>query len=132
MSDFKVEPFVNMFGQSINPGDDVIYAGTSWKSTTFRKGKFAGNYYQKVRRSVLMRDSENNPILDDRGYRKYETKESYEIVAVKVSDVSDTRWKWNEQLKRGEDLPVVRTAILPLKRVFKLDTGLAELENSSF
>ena len=132
MTDLKVEPFVNMFGQTINPGEDIMYAGTSYKSTTFRKGKFAGAYYENVSRSVPMRDSLGNFIKDERGYIKYDRVTEYKPVAVRVEQVQDTKWVYNHETKKGEYIPNLRVAILPLMRVFRLDSKLSDLENSSF
>jgi hypothetical protein len=61
---FKAIPFVNEFKQTVDPGDEVMYAGTSWHYTSFRKAKYEGVY--------------TNPITG-------------EVLAVKVSGVTD-RW----------------------------------------
>ena len=37
---FVAESFTNEFGQVINPGDEVMYAGSSRQSTTLRKAIF--------------------------------------------------------------------------------------------
>lgn len=132
MADLKVVPFVNMFGQTINPGEDIIYAGTSWKSTTFRKGKFAGAYYQNVSRSVVSRDIEGNIIKDKRGYTKYDLVTEYKPVAVKIEQVYGAKWVYNHETKKGEYVSNFRVAVLPRMRVFRLDAKMSDLENSSF
>lgn len=124
MADLKVEPFVNMFGQTINPGEDIIYAGTSWKSTTFRKGKFAGAYYENVSRKV--------PVKDKRGHTKYDLVTEYKPVAVKIEQVYGAKWVYNHETKKGDYIPHFRVAVLPRMRVFRLDAKMSDLENSSF
>jgi hypothetical protein len=132
MADLKVVPFVNMFGQTINPGEDIIYAGTSWKSTTFRKGKFVGAYYQNVSRSVVSRDIEGNIIKDERGHTKYDLVTEYKPVAVKIEQVYGAKWVYNHETKKGDYIPHFRVAVLPRMRVFRLDAKMSDLENSSF
>lgn len=41
-SNFKEVPLTNEFGEVIFPGDVVIFAGTSWKSTKIRRGVYKG------------------------------------------------------------------------------------------
>lgn len=125
MSDFKVEPYTNEFGQTINPGDDVIYAGTSYKSTTLRAGKFAGVYYDAVRKQTPREDENGNPVLNERGYRIWDTTHVYEPVAVKVTDIIDRFYSYEE--KKYVEGVRPRPAILPYKRVYKLHTPLTQL-----
>lgn len=125
MSDFKVESYTNEFGQTINPGDDVIYAGTSYKSTTLRAAKFAGVYYDNVRKSVHRVNENGDPVLNERGYRIWDTVSNYEPVAVKVTDVIDRFYHYEE--KKYVEGVRPRPAILPYMRVYKLHTPLTQL-----
>ena len=100
-NEFRVEPFVNEFGQTINPGDEIMYAGTGWSSTRHNRGVYAGVYYGK--------------------YRRYGTQVGEEpIVAVKVTDVPAKKWHYNYDTKTGYHEDIKRHAVLPLKRVYKL------------
>jgi len=128
MSELKIEAFVNSFGQTINPGEDVVYAGTSWKTTIFNKGKFGGVYYRDVTRCVPKKNEDGTYVLSERGYRVYEYVKSNEPVAVRIINVPDKRWS----RKQKEMVDVERCAILPRMRVFKLDTGVKELAGSRF
>jgi hypothetical protein len=100
-ADFRVEPFVNQFGQVLKPGDEVIYAGTGWKSTRFGKGKFAGVYYGW-------------------GWQSDNTKPS----AIKIENVPYRNFIWDSVTKTGYHEDAFRHAVLPLKRAFRLDTPL--------
>lgn len=128
MSELKIVPFTNDFGQVINPGEDIVYAGTSWKSTHFNKGKFGGVYYKDVTRSVPKKNEDGTYVLNDRGYRVYDYVKSNEPVAVRVNEVPDKRWS----REKKEMVDVMRCAILPLMRVFRLDTSVKELTGSRF
>lgn len=44
MNVFEQTSFVNRFGQTINPGQQVIYAGKSYGHTSLVRGVFAGVY----------------------------------------------------------------------------------------
>lgn len=99
MSEFVVESFVNDIGQTVNPGDDVIYVGTSSTFTEVRRGKFAGVYYQKHSWNL------NAPAV---------------ICAVKVDNVPDRVYWYDPETKTGVHYNVLRTAYLPLKRVYKI------------
>lgn len=118
MSEFVAESFTNEFGQVINPGDEVVYAGVSYKSTRFNRGTFDG-VYKEQRRNY------------DYKTRSYGDVEEI-ITAVRVGGVEDRRWFYDEETKKSGWKPVVRKAILPLKRVFKLDTNITEMIGKSF
>ena len=45
-------PFTNDFGQTINPGDEVIVITTCTKSTNTRKGKYVGMSGKSVQAEV--------------------------------------------------------------------------------
>ena len=144
MSDFKEEAFTNEFGQVINPGDEVIYAGTGWKQTTIRKGVFAGVYYDNVYVTEYFYDENGGHIFEEvesygRKIRraKFERKQKYIPVAVKVSGVDDGyKYEWvTEDGKRRyvkTDEKKYRTAILPRKRVYRLDTPMESMVGKTF
>jgi len=101
---FVAKPFVNEFNQTINPGDPVIYAGSSWKQTSIRSGTYEGVY--------------EHP--------------KYGVQSVRVGNVADKRYKYNYTTRSGSWEEVKRKAILPLKRVYALNTSLAALDNKTF
>lgn len=39
---FVQVPFENMFGQTVNPGDKVVFAATAWKNTKLKEGVYDG------------------------------------------------------------------------------------------
>lgn len=129
MSDFKVEAYKNEFGQVINPGDDVIYAGTSYKSTTLRAGKFAGVYYDNVRKSIPRVDENGKQVKNERGYAVWDTVSEYTPVAVKVTDVIDKYFDYTKKKYVEGKRP--KPAILPYMRVYRLDTPLTQLAGKS-
>jgi hypothetical protein len=55
-TDFRVEPFINTFGQILNPGDEVIAVGgrPMYGDTWVEKGTFTGVYYGNA--STWVRD----------------------------------------------------------------------------
>lgn len=116
-TELRVEPFTNEFGQVINPDDDVIYAGTSWKSTNIRKGKFAGVRY-------------GHDTYYDWSSRSHITKPDEPVMSVQVT-VPGRRFKY---VPGGDSHyeDVTRTATLPLKRVYKIDTQLVDLIGKGF
>lgn len=89
---FVVESFVNSIGQTVNPGDDVVYVGSSWSNTSVNTGKFAGVY----------KDKNGKP------------------QAVKVAGVHDHSFRFDKTLGCWGRVPVVRSVILPRMRVFKI------------
>ena len=142
MSELVVEPFTNHIGQVINPGDEVIFAGTSWKQTRMRKGVFAGVRYADVRRYRPALDADGNPIMEERYGRKYQKNEAYvtrEVVAVRVDQVNRGHvWKYvtdpetGKQVYKKTDDVQYGVSTLPLKRVYKLDTSMATMAGQVF
>ena len=120
MSELRIEMFVNEFGQEILPGEEVVYAGTAWKNTTFRKGKFGGVYYNSV----------NRPVRKEDGKWGYET--AVIPTAVKVYDVPARLYKWDNVKRQGHYEDGFRTACLPLKRVFKLDMTMSQFATKEY
>lgn len=112
---FSAEPFTNEFGQVINPGDPVIYAGSAWKSTRIRKAVFEGVYYGKNWRD-----------------------EGETIQAVRCGNIPTKKFVWDEPYDRNKKDQKwhyeagERKAILPLKRVYKLDTAFEQFDGKSF
>lgn len=141
MTEFVAEAFTNEFGQVINPGDEVIFAGTSKKYTSISKGIFAGVRYADVRRTNYLKDENGKYIMEDytdkwSGHTlqryKTETTTTREVVAVRVEKVNrgkiykyiDGKYKRTEEDQFG-------TSTLPLKRVYKIDTSLSALAGKS-
>lgn len=120
MTDLVAEAFTNEFGQTIQPGDEVVYVGTGYgHSTRVNRGKFAGVYYSIS--SVALRDEKGNYIRDENGYAKYEMKQC--VKAVRVDGIPSKKYDYKTR-QYGD---TTRSAILPLKRVYKIDMPLAEM-----
>ena len=146
MSEFVEEAFVNEFGQKIEPGEEVIFAGSSWKSTSIRRGTFKGVRYDNVTRTESVKDEQGNFIKEDyvdrwsgRTYQrnKTETKTTREVVAVSVLVNRGKKRKWvtgangkGAWVQTDED--VFGTSTLPLKRVYKYSTSLENMVGKSF
>jgi hypothetical protein len=144
-SEFVVETYTNEFGQKIQPGEEVLFAGTSWKRTSIRKGVFKGVRYANVTRIEYVRNPDGSfattKAIGPRGeYDKYltNTKTSREVVAVVVEKVNKgKKWQWKVDsegkktyVKTDED--VFGTSTLPLKRVYKFSSEMNLLEGTSF
>ena len=66
MTDLVAEAFTNEFGQTIQPGDEVVYVGTGYgHSVRVNKGKFAGVYYSMGR--YYLKDEKGQYIRDENG-----------------------------------------------------------------
>lgn len=127
MAELLQESFTNEFGQVINVGDEVIYASTCTGSTSIRKGTFGGIYMGKVRKYRL---NEAGGYVTENGRYVMDYVDS--IVAVRVNDVPSKRFKYDSTTRKGTWESIVRTATLPLKRVYKIDSSLSLLEGKSF
>jgi hypothetical protein len=124
MADLVAEAFTNEFGQTIQPGDDVVYVGTGYgHSTNVNRGKFAGVYYTTGR--VYLRDENGKYVRDERGNVKFEEKQV--VKAVRVDGIPRRVWKYDYTARKGEHVDQLGCAILPLKRVYKIDMPLAEM-----
>ncbi len=120
MTDLVAEAFTNEFGQTIQPGDDVVYVGTGYgHSTRVNRGKFAGVYYATGR--TYLRDEKGGYLRDEKGNAKFEMKQY--VKAVRVDGVPSKKYDY----KNRQYSDTLRCAILPLKRVYKIDMPLAEM-----
>jgi hypothetical protein len=114
---FSAESYTNEFGQVINPGEEVIFAGTGRAYTRLLKAVFDGVYYGKQWNS----DKE-------------------EIVAVRCGGIAEKKLVWDEPWDRNKKWdeqkyhyePFFRKAILPLKRVYKLDMTVDKFDGKYF
>jgi hypothetical protein len=145
-TEFVEEAYVNEFGQTIKPGEEILYAGSTRKSTSIRKAFFKGVRYANVTRHQYLKDENGNYIKEDYLDKwsgrtlqrtKTETKTSREVVSVVVRANRGKQYKWTTgpdgkkaYVKTDED--VYGTSILPLKRVYKFSTNLSELVGQSF
>jgi len=128
MADMVAEAFTNEFGQTIQPGDEVVYVGTGYgHSTRVNRGKFAGVYYATGR--VALRDENGNYIRDEKGNSKFETKQY--VNAVRVDGVPRKTWEYDYNTKKGGYIDRLGCAILPLKRVYKIDTTMKEFSGKN-
>lgn len=133
MSELVVESWTNAIGQTINPGDEVIYVGTGYgHSVSVNKGKFGGVRYADVRRYRDKKDADGNIIMYERYGGKYPKQEIYttrEPVAVRVEEVNRGRkyeYVNGKYTQSGEIHYGVAT--LPRMRVYKIDTSVLNME----
>ena len=145
MTEFVVEPWTNDIGQTINPGDEVIFAGTCWKQTHIRKGIFGGVRYANVTRHVYVKDENGYFITEEHVDRwgktyqrnKMESKTTREVVSVSVEKVNRGRKYKYERDEKGNlvykqtDEVHYGVSTLPLKRVYKIDTSMANAHKIS-
>lgn len=145
MTEFVEEAFVNEFGQKIEVGEEVIFAGTSQKSTSIGQGTFKGVRYGDVFRTEYFKDADGKYIQQEmtswNGSKyfapKHETKKTREVVSVVVRANRGKKWKY-VNLPNGElsyvrsDEDVYGTSILHLKRVYKISTSLSEMVGKRF
>ena len=124
MTDLVAEAYTNEFGQTIQPGEDVVYVGTGYgHSTRVNRGKFAGVYYATGWTSL--RDEQGQYLRDEKGNVKLEMKQY--VKAVRVDSVPRKTWKYDYKTKTGQHVDHLGCAILPLKRVYKVDTPLSAM-----
>lgn len=138
MTELVVEPWTNEFGQVINPGDEVIFAGyNGYVGTRIRKGIFGGVRYANVTRTHYIKDENGHYIKEERKnayngstyfVNKSERVTTREVVAVRVEKVNrghkyayvDGKYTETDEISYG-------VSTLPNKRVYKIDTSLAAL-----
>ena len=143
MSELVIEPFKNEFDQVINPGEEVIFAATAWKSTTIRKGVFGGVHYGLVYKSREVKDADGNVVMETTPWGSTRPKrESYRervIVSVRVDKVNRGRtWGYVTNAETGKkeykpsDEIQYSVSTLPLKRVYKLNTSMVDMAGKSF
>lgn len=144
MSDLVVEPFTNEFGQVINPGDEIIFAATAYKSTTIRKGVFGGVHYANVSKSREVFDADGNVVMETTHWGSTRPKlERYSeptVISVRIEKVNRGH-KWGyvdnpetgkREFKKSEEEQYYGVSTLPLKRVYKLNTSMEKLVGKSF
>lgn len=146
MTELVIEPFVNEFGQKIEPGEVVLFAGSSYKSTAIRKGIFKGVRYDDVIRTEYVKDENGEYVKEEktdwRGSKYFQhktlTKKTREVVAVVIEKVNrGKKWQWvdtpegkRDYVKTDED--IFSTSTLPLKRVYKYSTPLSDMAGTYF
>jgi len=141
MSELVVESWTNDIGQTIHPGDEVIFVGSSYKSTNVKKGIFGGVYYANVTRTIYLKDENGNNIKEEKIHpyskqpylvNKTERITAREVVATRVERVNRgfkaiyERDENDKLVYKQTDEVVWGVSILPLKRVYKIATTLAE------
>ena len=120
MADLVAEAFTNELGQTIQPGDEVVYVGTGYgHSVRVRTGKFAGVYYDVGRH--YLKDEKGGYIRDEHGRPKHEMKQY--VKAVRVDGIPSKKYDY----KARQYTDTIRCAILPLKRVYKIDMPMKQL-----
>jgi hypothetical protein len=124
MADLVAEAFTNEFGQTIQPGDEVVYVGTGYgHSVRVRTGKFAGVYYTTGR--AYIKDEKGQYVRDEKGNAKYEMKQL--VKAVRVDGIPSKKYDY----KTRQYTDTIRCAILPLKRVYKIDMAMKDIAGKS-
>lgn len=119
MTELVAEAFTNEFGQTIQPGDEVVYVGTGYgHSVRVRTGKFAGVYYTTGRSYI--KDEKGQYVRDEKGNAKYEMKQL--VKAVRVDGIPSKKYDY----KTRQYTDTIRCAILPLKRVYKVDIPMKD------
>jgi hypothetical protein len=106
---FEAKPFINHIGQTINPGDQVIFVVTTkWTSNPLKKGIFAGVFLGEERRY-------------DNIHGDYITKTV--VKGTRITDVPHYSYKDDNNLIKE----VKRTSVTQLNYVYKVDTLLENL-----
>jgi hypothetical protein len=96
---FKPDSFINKFGQTINPGDQVIYVGSGYAhKITVNAGIFEGVYIGEK-------------------YDWTTKQKSPQVVGVRIGQI----FHYEDEGKK-----YYRKAVLPLMRVFKINTTMEE------
>lgn len=131
MSEFVVEPWINELGQTINPGDQVVAVGTSWKRTKIMVGVFEGVRYGDVFTQEFVLDENGMRVLEESRYGHKIAKRigvtKRMITAVRVGQIPTRQYKYDYDTKTGAYVDGFKKSTLPLKRVFKIDTTAAEM-----
>jgi hypothetical protein len=135
MSELRIEPFKNEFGQTINPGDEVVYVATGYShQVSVNRGRYQGLWYKNVTRTREVKDDDGNVVMEERYGRQYPKREYYTEMAptaVRLNNVP-RGYKytevWNEEKQRKvwtkTDEMRYGTTTLPLMRVYKIDTSM--------
>lgn len=141
MSELRIEPFTNEFGQVINPGDEVVYVATGYShQVSVNRGRYQGKWYAKVTRTREVLDADGKVVMEERYGRQYPKREYYTEmapVAVRLDNVpKGYRWKswYDENGKyRCEKTDEMRygTTTLPRKRIYKIDTSIVNFAGNT-
>lgn len=99
MNTFCAENFTNSLGQELSPGDEVVFVATCCKRTYINRGKFDGVYKDRKGR----------------------------IAGVRVGNVAYQKYVWDRTTRTGKYVDSIRKSVLPLARVFKYHTAVADL-----
>lgn len=124
MADLVAEAFTNELGQTIQPGDEVVYVGTGYgHSVRVRTGKFAGVYYSIGRH--YLKDENGQYIRDEKGNFQHEMKQY--VKAVRVDGIASKKYDY----KTRQYTDTTRCAILPRQRVYKIDMAMKDIAGMS-
>lgn len=136
MSDFVVESFTNHIGQTINPGDEVVFIGTAYKTNSIKGGTFRGVYKGEVIRSVPVLNEDGtqqmqvHPRIPNYSYPKYGTVKEYRTKSVSVGNVYRGK-KWDYNARKLTDEDVFGTSTLLKCRVYLKGTPLDKIVGTS-
>ena len=123
VNELVIESYVNDLGQTLEPGDDVVFVTTGYgHRVSIETGKFEGVY----------RNLESKKIAGTRiGTVPIHTNER---VFCEDGEFPETKWDWTERKsiatgRRYNLVPVVwyRKSVLQRNRVFKIETPLAKV-----
>ena len=142
MSELRIEPFKNEFGQTIQPGDEVVYVATGYSHhVSVNRGRYQGLWYGKVTRTREVKDADGNVVMEERFGRQYPKREYYTEMAptaVRLDNVQKGykyEEVWNEEKQRKvwtkTDEMRYGTTTLPRMRVYKIDTSMANFAGNT-
>lgn len=113
ISTFHTVPFSNEFGQTISPGEKIVFAATAWKNTRIKQGTFDG----------VNKDSKDKITSVRVSYpmNKYVPNGKTETVTYKAIDYRTHNFVEKSYERALYDAVLgIGYSTLPLKRVFKL------------
>lgn len=137
MSDFFAESFTNHIGQTINPGDKVVFISNSYKTISVKKGLFRGVFKGNVRRSVQVFNEDGTPQMEvhphnpNYTYPKRTLITEYATKSVSVGKVYRGK-KWDSTTRKLTDEDVFGTSTLLKSRVYLEDTPLENIVGTLF
>ena len=88
---FEAVSYTNHIGQTLNPGDTVIYVGTSYKNTSVKIGVFSGVYKEPGHKY----NSETRK-YEDAGLKDFDSKLNKRTKSVLLGEQNNrnTRSEW--------------------------------------
>lgn len=116
---FNAVPYTNALGQVFEPGDEVIYLATSWKSTKWCKGIYFGVQYGETYFSEYEKD--------ENGQNRWKSGWRPGIKSLKILTRRE-KFFYDHEARKGEYREVDAFSFLQLKRIYKPYTPVALME----